>query len=303
MNKSFTLIEILVVIVVIGVLSAFIIVGTSSITNSANIAKSKTFYNSLRNSLLTNLMSEWKLDEQSGTAANDVWKGINNGTLNGFSNTTAGYGDLNTYGWMSSPNCISGTCLKFNSGKYINCGNNSILDVSSITVSAWVKTGSSVPVDWSTIIAKGEQGSNSHFWLHYRVGAFRFEYGNGTTRTNAIYNIVPANNTWYHIVGTYTSGSGYAYVNGVKGSQNTSLTGNLGTNTYNLIIGRASYADAYYWIGIIDDVKFFDSVISTSQIQQSYFLGLNKLFEKKGLTELEYNQRLTELKSNLSNNE
>jgi prepilin-type N-terminal cleavage/methylation domain-containing protein len=43
MNKSFTLIEILVVIVVIGVLSAFILVGMSSITSSANIAKSQAF--------------------------------------------------------------------------------------------------------------------------------------------------------------------------------------------------------------------------------------------------------------------
>jgi len=48
-EKSFTLIEILVVIVVTGILSSFVLVGMSSITNDARIAKVKAFANSVRN--------------------------------------------------------------------------------------------------------------------------------------------------------------------------------------------------------------------------------------------------------------
>jgi len=73
MSNSFTLIEILVVIVIIGILSAFILVGMSSITNSANIAKGKAFADSTRNSLLGNLKAEIKLDEGTGQNIGDSW--------------------------------------------------------------------------------------------------------------------------------------------------------------------------------------------------------------------------------------
>ncbi len=80
MSKSFTLIEILVVIVVIGVLSAFILVGMSSISSKANIAKSQVFINSIDNSLLTSRVAYWKLDEGAGTTTSDSW-GVSLGTL------------------------------------------------------------------------------------------------------------------------------------------------------------------------------------------------------------------------------
>jgi len=57
MNKSFTLIEILVVIVVIGILSAFVLVGMSSITSSANIAKVQAFINSMDNAIIRKSIS------------------------------------------------------------------------------------------------------------------------------------------------------------------------------------------------------------------------------------------------------
>jgi prepilin-type N-terminal cleavage/methylation domain-containing protein len=96
-EKSFTLIEILVVIVVVGILSSFILVGMSSITSDANIAKGKAFANSLKNSLLMNLVSEWKLDETSGSTSYDSWS-QNNGTVTGATITT---------------DCVSGKCLEF----------------------------------------------------------------------------------------------------------------------------------------------------------------------------------------------
>ena len=92
MSKSFTLIEILVVIVIIGILSAFIIVSMVGVSDKARIAKSQAFANSLRNSLLINLVSEWKLNDGSGTTASDSWS-ANTGTLTNFVDTTAEYGN------------------------------------------------------------------------------------------------------------------------------------------------------------------------------------------------------------------
>ena len=298
-KQAFTLIELLVVIAIIGILSGLIVVSMSGVTQKATIAKAQVFSNSLRNSLMTNIIAEWKIDEGSGVTANDTWGGLNNGTLTGFTDTTVGYGDNNTSGWMSSSNCISETCLKFNgSSTYITCGTNTVLNVSSITVSAWIKTGNSIPADWATIIAKGNQGNNNHFWLNYRTGHFMFEYGNGTTRTSAVYNITPTINTWYHIVGTYTSGSGYLYVNGDKGAQNTGLTGNLGSNALALIIGRCSYATSYYWNGLIDDVRIYDTAIPTSQIKEQYYAGLNSLLSSNQITEKEYLSGINSISTN-----
>jgi prepilin-type N-terminal cleavage/methylation domain-containing protein len=66
--SAFTLIELLVVIAIIGILSALIIVGMSSTTQKATIAKAQVFSNSLRNSLMNNLISEWKFN---GSGLND----------------------------------------------------------------------------------------------------------------------------------------------------------------------------------------------------------------------------------------
>ncbi|MDD4531331.1 MAG: prepilin-type N-terminal cleavage/methylation domain-containing protein [Candidatus Pacebacteria bacterium] len=299
MDKSiklaFTLIELLVVIAIIGILSGLIVVTMNGVTAKANIAKSQVFSNSLRNALMLNLISEWKLDNGSGTTIADSWNGGNGGTISGFTDTTAGYGDTHGSGWMSSSNCISGTCLKFDgSNDYINVIDNSNLDSNSITVSAWIKIGDSLPGDWGTIIAKGYQSDNNHFWLCYRTNSgFMFEFGNGTTRSAAYYNITPALNTWYYVVGTYVSGFQYIYVNGVKGAQQTFI-GNLGTNSYPLIMGKASYASNYYWTGIIDEVRFFNANLPSSQIREHYYSGLNNLLINGSMSKKEYLSRIND---------
>ena len=64
MNKrtAFTLIELLVVIAIIGILSGLIIVSVSGAAQKATIAKAQIFSNSLRNSLMMNMVAEFKLE-------------------------------------------------------------------------------------------------------------------------------------------------------------------------------------------------------------------------------------------------
>jgi len=62
-KQSFTLIEILVVIVIIGILSSFIFFTINDSVEKAQITKSKMFAESIRNNLLLNLVSEWKFDD------------------------------------------------------------------------------------------------------------------------------------------------------------------------------------------------------------------------------------------------
>jgi len=83
-KRSFALIELLVVIATIGILSGLIVVSMSGVTNKATIAKGQIFSNSLRNSLMANLVSEWKFDQVNNPSTDqtpDSWSGGNNGTL------------------------------------------------------------------------------------------------------------------------------------------------------------------------------------------------------------------------------
>jgi len=120
LKKAFTLIELLVVIAVIGILSGLIVVSMNGVTNKATIAKSQIFSNSLRNSLMANLVSEWKFDENTGISTADSWSGGNSGTLTGATLPT----------WLTGNNCIRGSCVSFDGvDDYIVMADSSSLDI------------------------------------------------------------------------------------------------------------------------------------------------------------------------------
>ncbi len=302
MNKSFTLIEILVVIVVIGILSSFILVGMSSITSKANVTKLQTFVNSLDNSLLIGRVSQWKLDEASGTSASDSWL-TNTGTFAtspGFDNTTAGYGDTHTSGWMSQSNCVSGTCLKFDGvDDYINCGNATNFNITdAITIEAWVNG----PADpgwskgWIGVLYKKTYASPP--WALRQGGtSMYFTVSDSIGYLIDIYSSSVFDNTWKHVVGMYDGTTGKIYVNGLfKNSASNTGTMLAASGDYVYIGSSAKYQ------GLIDDVRIYNKAIPTSEIQQNYYTGINKLLKNNSITSVEFNQRLTELKNNLTEN-
>ncbi|MDD5098684.1 MAG: LamG domain-containing protein [Candidatus Pacebacteria bacterium] len=293
MNKSFTLIEILVVIVVIGVLSAFILVGMSSITSSANIAKSQAFVNSMDNSLLLGRVSEWKLDVNNVPAANqtpDAW-GVNTGTLGDGSTAT-------TFPTLQESGCISGKCFSFDgSTDYVDCGNGSNLSFGSgnFTVSLWVK--SSV-FSGPHVISKR---SGVGYWFYASLGGTYFyikdassaNIGAGVSRS--IYD-----GTWHNLIGIRNNPNLYFYLDGIQmgGPVDVSSIGSLNVVS-NLIFGMQT---TYYWAGSIDDVRMYNTAIPISEIQQDYYTGLNKLLINSSIYVEEFNQRMSELSGSLADN-
>ncbi|MFA5013810.1 MAG: type II secretion system protein, partial [Candidatus Paceibacterota bacterium] len=150
MNKStkkqfaFTLIELLVVIAIIGILSALIVVGMNSTTQKATIAKAQVFANSLRNSLMSDLISEWKLDAKSVSGppytTTDTW-GTNTGTLMDVDNACSFSGTLKCP--QLATNCPSGNCFSFDGiDDYVDLGAGANTDLrnTSFTFSAFIKT-------------------------------------------------------------------------------------------------------------------------------------------------------------------
>jgi len=299
MNKSFTLIEILVVIVVVGILSSFILVGMSSITSNANITKSKAFSNSLDNTLLLNRVSQWKLDDTSGTSAFDSWL-TNTGTLTNFADTSSGYGDTHDSGWMSSTNCISGTCLKFDgTNDYINCGSGQLdLTGNALTLSVWMLWESYV--SWDRIVSK-EAGVYLGYTLYGRdTGGLTFRMNLTVSGDSMLsYNNSIGYNKWHHVVGTYDGSYMNLYLDGNRLLAPTAKSGNLQSSGTNLNIGKNSSASGSYFNGIIDDVRIYNQAVSFSQIQENYYFGLNKLVSNYNINKEEFAKRIFYLKSSI----
>jgi len=290
MNKSFTLIEILIVIVVIGILSSFILVGMNSITSSANIAKSKAFSESLRNLLLIDLVSEWKLDGNG----NDSW-GINNGTLVGPTHLPV---------LKSENECISGTCYEFDGSEdYINFNNPSNLNNigNEITISLWSKaTNVYSGGDWQY-----DNGMISHI-DSYDIstdaaaslrGWLRLD---GTGRDLYGPNMIQYANKWSFIVLTYKPGYAKLYLNSQVVDSDVYM-GTISASAYNFCIGWKN--NNRFFEGYIDEVLIFDKVMEFSKINEIYFFGLNKLYKNNGIGLNEFNQRVTELRNNLAMHE
>ncbi len=304
MNKSFTLIEILVVIVVIGILSSFILVGMSSINDKANIAKVQAFINSLDNSLLLARISQWKFNEVAGsTIAVDSW-GTNTGTLSGGA----------TVPQFQTTGCVSGNCLLFDgTDDYVDVLDSTNLNpTNEITVSAWIKRTGKLS-DTDIIISKDNVGTKRQYSLYIdpNNNFYFIIFKSGISyKSIPSFSAYISLNIWYHVVGTYkyvTDGTSIMdlYVNGSKNAiQVTNAAGPIVVTDEHLRIGDDGYVPTNRTFqGLIDDARIYNQAISTSEIQQNYFVGINKLFKNNGISSNEFNQRIVELKNNIANNE
>ncbi|MDD5696490.1 MAG: LamG domain-containing protein [Candidatus Pacebacteria bacterium] len=282
MNKSFTLIEILVVIVIIGILSAFIIVGMAGVSEKATIAKGQAFSSSLKNALMLNLVSEWRMDDASGTNVKDYWDS-NDGTWSG------PVGSYTSPSWRTASECVSGGCLAFDgTDDYIDCGAGTNLSISTtITVGAWIKFSS---VHFGTIISK-EGASSGYMLFVYSDGAAYFQVFRGASWAQVHASV--STNQWAYLTGVYNGSNTILYINGVAGTP-VAGSGSIATNSNRLAIGVISpdMGLNYYFNGLIDDVRIYNQSIPTSQIQQNYYSGLNRLLAGQSIDSREYVKRL-----------
>jgi prepilin-type N-terminal cleavage/methylation domain-containing protein len=293
MNKklfAFTLIELLVVIAIIGILSGLIVVSMSGVTNKANIAKSQVFSNSLRSSLMLNLVSEYKFD----TDVSDSW-GNNEGTWNGSlggSNLTANY--------RSSSECVSGQCLDFDgTDDYVGCGNDSSFNITSaLTVEYWIYIDAYPATNYSNIVSKGyppNAGSWSASLAMNGAGYFFLRKGDNSGYMYAeasAWTAIPLK-TWTHMVHVFDGSKTYGatYENGKIDKQNLSMTSSSIYTSANAVqMGTGTYFN-----GLLDNVRIYSTAVSGSQIKENYYIGLNNLLLNGNISKSEYIERIGDL--------
>ncbi|MFA5013033.1 MAG: LamG-like jellyroll fold domain-containing protein [Candidatus Paceibacterota bacterium] len=302
-RRAFTLIELLVVIAIIGILSALIVVGMNSTTQKATIAKAQVFSNSLRNSLMSNLISEWKFESGTHTDgqgadandAKDTW---------GTNNATSISGALIKEG----SNCMSSKCLSFDGNDYVDYGTGSSFNFGNgtsdnpFTFNGWFKMA---------------DATSCGFMGRFTNPSYQYSFYSGSTDklTFILYDADSSNyiarrsvavtnyeNQWINLVATY-DGLGITgmriYLNGVR-VDSADLTSGSYTAMELLSVNNYVGAGGGYMNGQIDEVRVFNAAIPTSQIEQMYFAGINKLFAKNQINQIDYRQRLTQLSNNFA---
>ncbi|MFA5714711.1 MAG: LamG domain-containing protein, partial [Candidatus Paceibacterota bacterium] len=270
LKQAFTLIELLVVIAIIGILSGLIIVAINGITNSATIAKTKIFSNSLRNSLLMNFISEWKFNgtTSDGLPANnndvlDTWKNINNGVVFTVPPIV-----------RTGPECVSGSCLQFGSSNYVSFGSNPSLSMGlgDQTISLWAKFDNPyAPTNETLAVCGATSGTatgDDGYWIMRYNGTSRLIvfFSDGDSARISPYLSATGKlvaNTWYNIVVVFDRDTVVqAYINGVKQPESaniSSLTGDLQNKAILRIGGEGLTTNRI--VGKIDEIALYSAVV------------------------------------------
>ena len=218
-----------------------------------------------------------------------------------------GQGGGNTNGTLiNGPVYVNdgGGAISFDgSDDYVNCGNDANLQFfSQITMSVWVKF---FGLDYSSgtgeligFMSKGYpdlSSPNTGFWFAYdnRSNGSSFNYtcfgnsaggfaGGGNNFSSKSYTFT--NNVWYNITATVNSSSqGTLYINGVQ--QGSSVTFNnlsIPNTTNNLYVGRLEVS-GYSIYGNIMQTHLYNRVLTSTEVLQNYYAGLQRLITKNNL--------------------
>jgi prepilin-type N-terminal cleavage/methylation domain-containing protein len=295
-KTAFTLIELLVVIAIIGILSGLIVVTMNGITDKANIAKSQVFSNSLRNALMANLVSEWKLDQVNYPTANqtpDTWGG-KTGTLLG----SAGPQNLPQF---QDTGCVYGGCLLFDGDDdYVQTTLSVGSQVNDMTVEAWIYSLAPSGSSQAIFAETGSWTAGSRLYFNDVNSLMRFIVFNGTMYDGfEVTAPFSGYNKWTHIAASFqyvSTGNSpmKMYINGVLKNSVLRTNGTPNPTTDNAQIGVWGNT-SYNFNGKIDNVRVYNCAISSFQVKENYYAGLNNLLISGNISKDDYFKRVNQM--------
>jgi regulation of enolase protein 1 (concanavalin A-like superfamily) len=140
--------------------------------------------------------------------------------------------------------------------------------VDSVSVAAWIRMNA---VGADRKIASNQSGAGYKFGI-YTNNMVEFEI---RTATNTAFlnrtspgGTALAANVWYHVVGVYEKGKALrTYVNGKLDRE--MLTAEVaGVSPGAFMLGREAPAGAYWWNGLMDDVRVYNKALTEADIQK-----------------------------------
>lgn len=222
-------------------------------TNWSTISWTSSFYG-IELEVDVNTIALYHFNEPSGVLVDE--SGVNNCT------STGGV----TY---SVDGKFNDSLLYDGSTGYLNCGNNTILDIDNITISTWVYPTVSQDAD---IV---EKNGAYVLWLD-KAGATLF--ANCRIYVSASYSEAISTtdldtlNQWYNVVCTYNGSTVTMYVNGIE-EDTTAQSGSPDITDDDLVFGFQDF----YFGGRIDETVIYDYAINDSEVLDMYNRGVSEL--------------------------
>lgn len=307
-NKSFTLIEILVVIIIIGILASIVLFNTNDSTEKRKRLEVLTFSEGAKGKNLDSLVSEWRLDNNTNDDwghSNAVWGGSGGG------NTSANY--------LSEEECISKNCLDFDGyDDNLLIPYSPGLSLDEVNISFWIKLTSdpntSSVNNWRNIIKPVSGGAPFYIYLEQNmyvnfsviVSGVEYRYL-GSNFSGELLSV----GKWTFLSYSYDkNGYGKSYKDAIV-SRSGKMKTSTGVECPGGVLSKSTSDFRFSWPsgtstpsgsgaipGIIDEIKIYGASLDQSQIKKEYLAGLDLLLTKGLISEEDYNQRTLTLAQN-----
>jgi len=163
----------------------------------------------------------------------------------------------------------AGTVLQFSNTDYVDCGNNTNLDLTNaITVEAWIYANE-LPTGLSGIVSK-QKGGISGYRLMTKGNTIQWAIYNNNGPSDELNSDPITTGRWYHVVGIFDNGYQAIYIDGVLNKERMATVTSIGSNNYNLEIGRNRAIQSNYFNGSIDNVRIYNKALTSAEIQNNY---------------------------------
>ena len=223
-QRGFTIVELLIVIVVIGILAAITIVSFNGVQEKARLTTAQSYAAQIRRSPdILNATAIWNFNECSGSTISDSSEVRNSGTVVG------------TATWSSDTPSGTGCSMSLDGATRITT--SAPIGTSYYMKAAWVKTSS---CGGSNNFMSGD--GSAFYGCNLRAG----HNGVWTTLTSSTQ---VGDGKWHHIALIYDAGSLSMYVDG---RQTATAAGVVAPSSLVTTIGALNSAN--YYTGLIDDV-------------------------------------------------
>ena len=160
---------------------------------------------------------------------------------------------------------------------YVDTGTKFPSITSAITVSLWVKPGSSQGT-YADILGN-HQGDHKGIVLQQQAGnqnLYYFAYGNGSSWVNnSTGNVQLTANGWQHIAVVKDATTCYFYLNGTDqvAARGTCSDAIVPATTINFRIAQGFSDGGRFWNGTADEVRVYNRALTAAEIKQLYNLG------------------------------